>query len=339
MTFLSEATTLTKKTTICHSSILKKCNSALHTDSLTTEAVELYPTHTVNSSLHSGRSCLYTSHPARGSVTIEAAIAVPVFLFALLSIIYVINIMHLQMTVQIALEEAARNISKTAYISSEFYALTTDSQAEADKKDSSLVENIGAALVTVPYIKNVFLDESIKRVLDNSYVTNGSDGISFLLSSVDLDDNIVDIVLTYEVSIPFLPDNVISFKLSNRCYTRMYMGLDMDKEQQEDYIYVYYTTYGKVLHTNKYCRYLLNYSEALRYNDAMLTMNPEKCLLCGLQSNISQLKKDNPIVYLSSDHEVYHITLDCQAFTKDVFRQKRTSVDTDDICEECLKGK
>lgn len=342
MTFRHDTITIKKRTIHYYHIIKNNNNVALHTNSPDIpdiKAVEFYSNHTSNSIHHSESSCLYTSCNLRGSITLEAAIALPVFIFCLLSIIYIMNIMYIQQTIQIALEETARNISKTAYISDEFYNLTKEQQDALSESDYSLIENLGATLISLPYIEHKFMSDEIATFLDNSYVTNGSDGISFLLSSVDLDNSILDIVLNYKVSVPFLPGNIFTFSLSNRCYTRIYMGLDMDKEQSEDYIYVYYTSSGNVVHTNKYCRYLLNYSEAIRYNDSLLSMNPDKCRLCGLDTSIEQLEETNPIIYLTSNHEVFHLTLDCQAFTGNIFRVKRTSLENDNVCKECLKGK
>lgn len=315
-----------------HSFYKKIKNCTLRTDSLKCRHIELLETHTFNSVFHSERACLYTSNISQGSITLEAAVALPLFMLAMLSIIYIMNIIYLQTSIQIAMEETARDISKTAYITSEFYAHTTDD-------DYSIIENIGARAITIPYIKDIFLEGDMRNLLNQSYVAGGADGISFDFTSIDMENSTIDIVASYTISIPFLPDNLISLKLSNHCYMRIYMGKDMKKEQQEAFIYVYYTVNGSVLHTNKYCQYLLNYSEALRYNSAAKLYSPDICLLCSSNITIEDLREENPVVYLTSNHEVFHLNLDCQAFTKDVFRQKRTSLENEDICQQCLKGK
>lgn len=336
--YLSRKITLQKKYN-------KKRKRTLRASSVYVKQYKMSETHTTNSATHAERVCLYTSTPAHGSITLEAAISVPLFIFAFLTIMYIMNIIYIQTTVQMAIDEAARSISKTAYITTEFYEnLKTDgNDADSDDENasdiSSLLENIGAKAITIPYIKSLFLNEDIKSFLDRSYIVNGSDGISFDLSSVDMDENTIDIVASYTVTIPFIPDKLFSFKLRNHCFTRIYMGKDMDKEQTSAPIYVYYTVRGKVLHTDKYCRYLLNYSEALRYNDAIRAYLPEMCLLCGNHTTLETLQEENPIVFLTSSHEVFHLSLDCHSFTKNVFRQKRTSLDGEDICEQCLKGK
>lgn len=331
-----------RTTTPQHKKAFYKYNKnivTLRLDSLIHKAVDYRPTHCINSISYSKRPCLYTSHAFKGSITLEAAIALPLFLLVSLTIIYIINVMYLQLSLQIALEETARNISKTAYISSEFYSLATEQQRDSLEENPSLIENIGASIISIPYIQNCFLDEDTKKILENSSVENGSNGLSFSLTSVDMSTNIVDIVVTYKVTIPFISGDLFSFNLSNRCYMQIYMGKDMEREQADTSFYVYFTSYGKVYHTNKYCMYLLNYTKAIRYRDFLLQDALNNCLLCSSHVTTEQLYKDNPIIYITSDEYTYHTTLDCQSFTKDVFRIKRTSLEEDELCEECLKGK
>ena len=341
MPFLHDTTTPSTSRTIDYSFVNLHQNNkvALQTNGPDNKAVEYHRTHNVNSIHRVERSYLYTFYDSNGSITLEAAITIPLFTFAILTIIYIMNIIHLQTTLQMALEETVRNINQIAYISSEFYSLTKEQQYEAINKDFTIAENIGASLISTNYIKNEFLDEKMTNFLNKSYIVNGSEGISFLHSSMNLKDNIIDVILTYNVSIPFMPDELFSFKLSNRCYTRIYMGKDMEKEQQSSSFYVYYTVYGKVLHTNKYCRYLLNYSEALPYNQLFIGRNPELCLLCSNGETSATLRQHNPVVYLTSDNQVFHLTLDCQSFTGEIFRLERTSLEENELCEECMKGK
>ncbi len=287
----------------------------------------------------SKRSFIYTSFLSKGSITLEAAIAIPLFFLGLLSFICIINILYIQTELQIALEETIRTVSKQAYISSEFYALSSGNQYEAINKDSSIAENLGATLISVTYIKNEFLSENIKDFLDNSFVNGGANGISFKFSSVDMSKNTLDIIIDYKCSIPFIPSNLLCFNLSNRCYTKIYMGQDMEKEQKDTFFYVYFASTSSVTHTNKYCQYLLNYSRAIRYNDIIRQHPINSCALCSRNVTIESLRDNNAVVYLTSNEETYHVTLDCQSFTKDVFRLKVSTLKDKDICEQCLKGK
>ena len=55
-------------------------------------------------------------------------------------------------------------------------------------------------------------------------------------------------------------------------------GKELAKKQTPVDIYVYYTSYGKVFHFNRYCQYLLNYTEAIRYSKRDFLLN--SCVQC-----------------------------------------------------------
>ena len=99
--------------------------------------------------------------------------------------------------------------------------------------------------------------------------------------------------MSYEVSIPFIPDKLLSFNLVNRCYIHLYTGLDMAREQTPDDFYVYYTVTGQVFHTYKYCRYLLNYTDAIPYLNISGIECP--CKLC-CKDTLETLQEENKIV-------------------------------------------
>lgn len=333
-------------TFLCNTTISKEQTShiynfhqyaTLQKTGLYNRAVDINSFPIFNSTNYSERPCLYTSGLCKGSVTIEAAIGFPIFFLVTLSLLYIINIMYIQTTLQIALDEAVRNASQTAYITAEFYSLSTEKQSQSIDDDSSILENIGASALSIAYLRDAFLTDEIEQILDNSPIIGGSSGISFSSSSIDLSAYIADIILTYTVSIPFIPDEIFSLTLSNRCYVRLYTGKDMAKEQTVADTYVYYTTTGKVYHFNRYCRYLLNYTEAARYLDISRELLP--CTMCNTIL-LEKLKEDNPVVYVTQSNFCYHTTLECQSFTGMVFRRDHSSLDDNDrICEECLKGK
>lgn len=287
----------------------------------------------------SKRSFLYISFTPKGSITLEAAIAVPLFFIGFISFIYIINIIYLQSVLQIALEETMRDVSKEVYITSKFYAMASDNTDISPDKTNSIIENLGARIITVPYIKDKFVTDDIKKLLNSSFVENGADGLSFKFSFIDAGKSTLDIIIDYKCSIPFIPSKFATFKLSNRYYTRVYSGEDIDKEQNDTYFYIYYAGSGSVAHTNRYCQYLLNYSKAIRINELLRFHPANECVLCVEHDTIESLYEKNSVVYVTSEEDIYHISLDCQSFTKDVFRIKVSSLEKEKICTKCLEGK
>ncbi len=292
---------------------------------------------------HPRRSYLCTSKDKKcnklnGSITLEAAIALPIFIVFFIALISIINIMYLQLTIQIQLEETARNLSQTAYASNAFYSMSKEEQETILSEDKSLIYDIGSAVVTVATIRQMFLDKEIRSFLDNSSVQNGSDGLSFLSTSLDLKNSSVDLVVTYTVTVPFIPKDLISINLANRCYIRLYMGKELSDAKASDNLFVYYTSRGKAYHLDKYCKYLLNYSDISPFNSIDLSLY-QPCKLC-VDMDYGYLKKHNTPVYTCLHGYAYHTTLNCPSFTGLVYRVPYSPQTHDkSICKHCLKGK
>lgn len=340
MAFLGDATISKKQIRHINKQFI---NATLQNTNLYNKAIDINSFPIINSIHCLKRSSLCTSYPIskntklKASVTVEAALAFPIFFFVVMSLIYIMNIMYIQTTLQIALEDTVRTVSDDAYVSTKFYSLSVSDQINALDKDSSIVEDLGAKVISATYLKNVFLTDKMKSMLDSSPIYNGSDGISFLYTAIDLNANIADVVLTYNLTIPFIPKDIASFTLANRCYIHLFTGTEMTKEQTSADTYVYYTTTGSVYHFNRFCKYLLDYTEATNY----LNINNQltQCALCKTLT-LEELQEQNPIVYVTQSKYCYHTTLKCQSFTSMVFRMHTSSLEENaNICKECLKGK
>ena len=278
-----------------------------------------------------------TAIKLNGSLTIEASIAFPIFILASFAVISIISIIYLQLSMQLALEETVRQTSKTAYISSLFLSLDEDSQNTVSNEDSSITENLTASVISSAHLKNQFVNEENKKMINNPLIINGENGISFLSTSIDLDEGIADVVITYKAKLPFIPESFFSFNLSNRCYIHLYTGKELSKKQTAADTYVYFTSHGSVFHFNKYCQYLLDYTEAIRYKNLNVLLNP--CKKC-VDTTIDYLYSTNPIVYTTEQNYCYHTSLSCPAFTGDVFRISYSTLNEDNqLCQKCLEGK
>ena len=305
------------------------------------KAVLSHITSAINSNSYTERPYLCTSlnnqYHLKGSLTIEAAIGFPIFIIAIFAIISIISVMYLQLSMQIALEETVRNASKTAYISSLYLSLDNNDKKAIDNNSPSMAETFSTSLISSVYLKNAFINKDNEKMLNSPLIKNGANGISFLSSSIDLNQGIADVVITYQVNLPFIPESFFHFNLTNRCYVHLYTGKEISKKQNAVDNYVYYTSYGNVFHFNKYCQYLLNYTEAVRYIDCQYHL--DYCALC-VNETADTLRKENPIVYITKSNYCYHLSLNCQSFTGNVFRIKYSSLkESDKICETCLEGK
>ena len=114
---------------------------------------------------------------AGGSITVEAALSVPIFFFAVVCLIYFIEIHNVQTTIRAAAVHAAK-------ICTEDTALVP--VLNTSKLESEIVRSIGA-----------------KR-LENSIVSGGSKGIQCAGSYCNPNGNGLNVVVRYGIRLPFL---------------------------------------------------------------------------------------------------------------------------------------
>lgn len=311
---------------------------SLHTISRNFLAVEFYSEPIINSINYSERPYLCTSSnpKLKGSLTIEASIAFPIFIMVSYTLISIISVLNLQLSMQIALEETVRDTSKSAYITSLFLRADENDKTEICEKDPSITEHLTASFISSSLLKSSFTKNN-NSIVNSPLIKNGENGISFLSTSIDLDAGIADVIMSYQVNLPFIPEGFYHINLTNRCYVHLYTGRELSKNQATTDTYVYYTSYGNVFHFNRYCQYLLDYTEAINYKK----VNPiiSNCKECVNQTK-DELNTNNPIVYITESKRCYHLSLNCPGFTGNVFRTQYSSLnETDKICEKCLEGK
>lgn len=251
-----------------------------------------------------------------GSITVEAAIALPLFVFAIISIMYLINILFIQSTMQIQLENVAKLINSSTCI-------TTGLDVNLNDDENSLLEKIIIDSAGSIAVKAMFLTDEIKDFADNTLIVDGSDGLSFFGSKVTNTDEPLDIVLSYKVRAPFIPEDVFTFEIKHHCYFKPFNGKELYKNIFLDITLVYVTHDGDVYHMNKMCTHLQRYTK-LRSLDILKQEVPNilPCTFCSHQTNLISRPSMNGIeyVYVTVEKDVYHYVEACPSLQRNLIR-------------------
>ena len=193
----------------------------------------------------------------KASLTIEAALSLPIFLFFVIAVLYFLMIILLQSDIQLHMEEAARKLGKQAYLLERLDGLSMDAE-EIDGETKSLA----AAGLNPLVIKAGILKDDLSNKIDSSKIKGGTGGFYTYHSSYEEQEGILDIIAHYNYQIPFLPGNLGQVKLSQRSLSHTWVGRQLRKQtggkeadEQEGKI-VYVTEYGTVYHLSKDCHYL-----------------------------------------------------------------------------------
>lgn len=271
-----------------------------------------------------GSSAFFNHISKNGSLTIETALVFPFFIMVLLCFIYIINIIGFQQTIQLKLEDTARKISSSAYIA-------------ADMQDDSP----DSPLLSVPIFRTLFFTEDIKKLCKTTYIKNNELGISFLHSSIDTEKQTADIVITYSIQFPFLPGNLFSIPFVQRCQIRLFTGYIQSGLSDGAEEIVYMTANGRVYHTDKYCSYLVHYTDSIALSSLPLYEKSKgvyytPCNMCKPVTNLN----GSTSIYISSTGNVYHFSKDCYHLSSHIFSCPAGKVkDLYPICSRCSKNR
>ena len=172
-----------------------------------------------------------------GSMTIEAALVLPLFCLFLMTMGSAMEMIRLHNNLEVALWDAGRKISIYGSLS-------------ADREDS---ENRSEAVAIAYTLIKAQIEEQLGReYLEDAPLDGGSDGLQFLESTMDGD--IYEINMTYRVRPPFSFPGWRGFRMANRYYGHRWSGYRIPgTEEERDYVYV--TENPEVYHTNEAVSY------------------------------------------------------------------------------------
>ncbi len=200
------------------------------------------------------------SSDGKGSITVEAAILLPIFITAIMTFVFIIKVYYTHEIIQQAITGACEEMNVYSLI---YYETNVDEVISSMEKFSesqkvrdalgdtwitSIVEQLGkgatdyvrAQTVLVPISKSL-----VKKNLEVSYFDNadkrlrwlnlkdGFSGIAFTSSKMLADGKSIDIIVSYEMSLPFLTDFLPGLKIEQTASSCVWAGEDGVKRAEE----------------------------------------------------------------------------------------------------------
>ena len=252
--------------------------------------------------------------PLKASFTIEAALALPVFMFFAAAVIYLLIIISLQCDIQSAMEEAAGELTKKAYLTK---------QTDSDYAISYLT------------IRSAVFTDELKEEIEASAIKDGVSGVSSLFSEYDEETGILDIVLTYTYVIPFLSGDLANLEFVQRVRSRAWIGDDIsgDEGASSEGEVVYITPSGSVYHLTMSCPYLDLSISQISFGDVSSARNASgsrytACTSCCKSSTYET-------VYITEYGTNYHSSLSCSKLKRTIIAVDISEVGTRSECSKC----
>lgn len=274
----------------------------------------------------------------KSSLTIEAAIALPLFLFFVIAIIYFLMIISLQTNIQIGMDEAARSIGKKIYLANRLDEIgkteADDKTSEADIDDETRsLASVGINSLT---LKTWILKGNLFNKVSNSKIVGGIIGFDTSASAYDEDEGVLDIVVNYTYNIPFLPTSISNVKFVQRSKTHVWTGREIKlgigssgtKKQT-----VYVTQTGTVYHTSKTCPYLDLSISLVSYKqiDSLRNKLGGKYYKC---SECAKYGKPD-MVYITDYGTKWHTSADCSGLKRTIIEKDISEVGDMHECSKC----
>ena len=242
----------------------------------------------------------------KGIITIETALVLPIFLFAVLSLISVIEIHCVRIKMQYALLNAGKD---AAVYMAEMPILNTG------KLQNDIVKNIGS------------------ERLDNSLIKGGSGGLSCGESYYSSMTGEINLKLKYKIKLPFPEFTNLSKTIVEEAKIRAWTGYyKVDKDPDDDEI-VYVTKHGSVYHTDHNCTYLKPSVHFIPYDEVEHYRNKnggryKKCDKCVHGESTSG-------VYITENGDKYHNSLKCSGLKRTVYAVKKSEIEGKGACSKC----
>ena len=260
-----------------------------------------------------------------GSMTLEAAAVVPLFLFFVMNLLFIFEAVRLQSGLQAALQQAGEQVCEAAY-----YTRFAPGAGKAEDGAPEQTDENGAAvslLISETYVRNKvtsYLGESFWK---HSCVVGGKAGLSFAQSKIMTEGDRVEIIVNCRVR-PFVrivafPDFAMQARYCGHAWVGWTPGSGMAEGSgssgKEEAVYV--TTYGEAYHTDAGCIYLnpqvraVSASEVDHYRSGDgAKYYPCECCRPG----------GNGIVYITKEGNRYHSDRSCSGIVRHL-----TTMETD----------
>lgn len=252
-----------------------------------------------------------------GSMTVEAALVLPLFLFFATALLAPLQWLDTQRKVQVTTEYFCEKLSQYAYIKEVWGEETSDDILGLDIEEFS-----GAA-------SGLLLKGKVNKI---------TDGVKVKTSEVPDSENNVCFELEFEKEVPYfssiIPDVTVCAAAKRRCWTgfdgKLREDHEEDREDAEDPIVYVGANMGRY-HLRRDCHYISNEYESVLVSE----LHGKKITPCSV---CAKNCKETDTVYITTSGEHYHKTKSCSAMAAYVRAVPLSEVEHLGACSYCSRN-
>ncbi|MCH5256909.1 MAG: pilus assembly protein [Lachnospiraceae bacterium] len=265
----------------------------------------------------------FTSWKLSASMTVEAAVVLPLFLFFIIQVMSAINMIGVQSRLGAALHQIGNKMAFSGYI-------------HEKTSNNILPDALASVALTDVYAKNQVLNYAGRVYLDKSCIKSGSSGISFTGTSIMGNNDIIEIYISYYAK-PLV--TILSFDgiaMSQCYYGRAWTGYDVQSavsNMDDNDPMVYVTETGTVYHTNHNCTYLNPSITSVNAGEISNSRNQsggkyspcERCARSNVQGTL----------YITSQGSSYHTSVTCPGLKRTIYTIPLSQAGGRRKCSKC----
>lgn len=246
----------------------------------------------------------------KGSITVEAAMVMPLFLFVVLGFLYMMEVIGLIFHVQMTLNDTARQLSTLSYYE--------ENVCEPVAIQTDFAVNLGTEYIGKSCVYQ---------------------GVISLMNSEKKDEDLI-LSADYIIRIPVPFWDIKWMTMHQTVRTRSFVGKtikDDIKEGEKEKRYVYITENGTVYHESLECSHLKRTLQVVSPGELAIKRNDNgacyyPCEYCG------DVISDTDTYYITPDGTRYHSKIDCSGLKRTIQKVEYETVKDWRGCSRCSMG-
>lgn len=256
------------------------------------------------------------------SATVEASLVIPIYIYAVLAVMYIMQILSVKSDMDRAVYNALRSMSKHAYMYENDNAVFSQQEM---------------------YLRIVY--ELGAEYANRHNIVGGNAGIVILQEASEGNGSEIKFSLSYAVKNPFNIFGLGVFSINQKFCAEAWLGQEYAKKwkndkQSENMVYI--TSQGTVYHKSRDCRTINIKIETVSSADLEHCRNSsgakyypcERCGNSGKQENYLQTDQ----IYITDYGDRYHFDINCSALKRTVFEIPFSAVGERGVCKICSQS-
>lgn len=258
----------------------------------------------------------FASRFTRGSMTVEAAVVLPLFLLFFLALGSAMEMIRLHGNLEFALCDIGNRMSVYGY------SLTT-------QEEGTLSSEVADIALSYTYVKKEIEEYLGKEYLEASPLVKGVDGLRFGESEIWDGGEYFEVLVTYKVA-PFGEmEGIKGFSMANRYYGHFWNGYEIPTDV------VYVAENGEVYHIDAMCTHLFLSVRQVSLQEAYRSRNRngERYSLCEYCEKSEAMNT----VYITEEGNRFHYKRNCTGLKRTVFEIPADETEGYRACSRCAR--